>query len=88
MRVHPARGRSAATACLAVAVATSPVLAQPAPTPIDMPISAAGEGISQTTAGPVRGIQAITADSATRTQTPLQQLPQSVQVVTRALIDQ
>lgn len=88
MRVHPARGRPAATACLAVAMATSPALAQQAPPPIEMPISAAGEGISQTTAGPVRGIQALTADSATRTQTPLQQLPQSVQVVTRALIDQ
>lgn len=40
----------------------------------------------QTTAGPVDGYKAETADSATRTRTPLRQLPQSVSVVPQSVI--
>ncbi|MGE3247804.1 MAG: TonB-dependent siderophore receptor [Beijerinckiaceae bacterium] len=40
-----------------------------------------------TTAGPVRGYQALTARSATRTDTPIKAIPQSIQVVPRKLIE-
>lgn len=52
------------------------------PTPTDAP------SIVSTTAGPVQGIRALTASSATRTSIPVEQIPQSIQVVPRALIDQ
>ena len=47
----------------------------------------AGDGTQDTTAGPVKGYQALTATSSTKTATPLETLPQSVQVVPRSLID-
>lgn len=47
-----------------------------------------GVPIETTTAGPVQGIRALTASSSTRTNTPIEQVPQSIQVVTRELIDQ
>jgi iron complex outermembrane receptor protein len=45
-----------------------------------------GPPIQNTTAGPVRGYQALTA-RATRLDTPIQQLPISVQVIPRKVID-
>jgi iron complex outermembrane receptor protein len=46
----------------------------------------AGPAIGETTAGPVRGYQALTARPA-RLDTPIKQLPMSVQVIPRKLID-
>lgn len=46
-----------------------------------------GVPVERTTAGPVQGYRALTSTSATRTQTPLQETPASVQVITRKLID-
>ena len=41
-----------------------------------------------TTAGPVQGIRALSASASTRTDTPIERLPQSIQVIPRQLIDQ
>jgi iron complex outermembrane recepter protein len=43
--------------------------------------------VTMTTAGPVRGYQALTATTATRTATPIEQIPQSIDVVPRSVID-
>lgn len=48
--------------------------------------SATGPAVQNTTAGPVRGYQALTARAA-RLDTPIQQLPMSVQVIPRKVID-
>jgi len=45
-----------------------------------------GPPVEQTTAGPVKGYQALTGTSATRTETPLEQIPQSINVITRSLM--
>ncbi|QCK88050.1 TonB-dependent siderophore receptor [Phreatobacter aquaticus] len=47
-----------------------------------------GAGTERTTAGPVQGIRATTSQSATKTQTPIEQVPISIQVIPRQLIDQ
>lgn len=47
----------------------------------------ADPAITETTAGPVDGYRALTATSATRTATPIGELPQSIQVITQSLID-
>jgi iron complex outermembrane receptor protein len=47
----------------------------------------AGPAVTATTAGPVRGYEALTATTATRTATPIERIPQSVAVVPRAVID-
>lgn len=62
---------------------------QPAAIELDT-ITVQGQGgrVTDTTAGPVQGIRALTAGSATRTDTPIEQLPQSIQVVPRQLLDQ
>jgi iron complex outermembrane receptor protein len=43
--------------------------------------------LQQTTAGPVDGYRALTSTSASKTETPLRELPQSVNVVPRKVID-
>lgn len=43
-------------------------------------------GTTMTTAGPVNGYQALSAISATKTATPIEVLPQSIQVLPRSLI--
>lgn len=60
----------------------------PSTTEAPSSLSSAQDGppIEQTTAGPVRGYQALTT-RATRFQTPIQELPMSVQVIPRKLID-
>lgn len=45
-----------------------------------------GEG-EETSAGPVDGLRALTADTATGTRTPLKEVPQSITVVPRSVID-
>ncbi len=49
--------------------------------------SPVGPPVEQTTAGPVQGYRALTAESATRTNTPINEIPQSIQVIPRSLID-
>lgn len=44
-------------------------------------------GTTLTTAGPVNGYQALSAMSSTKTATPIEQIPQSIQVVPRKVID-
>lgn len=44
-------------------------------------------GTTLTTAGPVDGYRALTAISATKTATPIDDLPQSIQVIPRSVID-
>jgi iron complex outermembrane receptor protein len=48
---------------------------------------AASATVQQTTAGPVDGYRALTAASATKTDTPIEQIPQSIQVVPRSVIE-
>ncbi|MCX7380430.1 MAG: TonB-dependent siderophore receptor [Alphaproteobacteria bacterium] len=50
-------------------------------------MTAPRDGVRQTTAGPVRGYQALTSQSATKVETPLEEIPQSIQVVPRRVID-
>lgn len=49
--------------------------------------NAAGPPVQETTAGPVQGFRALTAASATRTDTPIEEIPQSIVVIPRSLID-
>lgn len=55
--------------------------APPAPVAVNQP------PVIQTTAGAVQGIRALSAVSATRTDTPIEQIPQSIQVIPRQLIN-
>lgn len=50
-------------------------------------VQVTGKKVEETTAGEVDGYQALTADSATKTRTPLQKIPQSVQVVPKKLME-
>lgn len=43
--------------------------------------------VEKTTAGPVRGYQALTSSSVTRTDTPIEQVPQSIVVLPRRVIE-
>lgn len=63
---------------------------QQAARPAPRPVAAApvvDSGIQATTAGPVRGYQAYTSVSATRTDLPIQNTPQSVVVLPRKVLD-
>jgi iron complex outermembrane recepter protein len=46
-----------------------------------------GPPVEWTTAGPVSGYRALTAVTATKTDTPIEQIPQSIQVIPRSVID-
>ncbi len=46
-----------------------------------------GPPVTQTTAGPVSGYRALTSQSATKTDTPIEQIPQSVAVIPRTVIE-
>lgn len=46
-----------------------------------------GPSPTATTAGPVSGYRALTAISATRTDTPIERIPQTIQVIPRSVID-
>ena len=45
------------------------------------------DGVTRTTAGAVKGYRALTAKSATQTETPLRQIPQSIAIVPRSVLD-
>ncbi len=72
---------------------TSPAavaLAAPAPPAPMLPqgvVLQGGPPVTQTTAGPVSGYRALTSVSATKTGTPIEQIPQSVAVLPRTVID-
>lgn len=76
---------------LAVSTAlTTPVFAQEQADTILKPIiieAIGGEGITETTAGNVQGYRALTAASATKTVTPIERIPQNIQVIPRKLLD-
>lgn len=44
-------------------------------------------GTTLTTAGPVQGYRALSAMSSTKTATPIEQIPQSIQVIPRSVLD-
>ncbi len=46
-----------------------------------------GPPVTQTTAGPVSGYRALTSISATKTDTPIERIPQAIAVVPRAVLD-
>jgi len=46
-----------------------------------------GPPVEQTTAGPVSGYRALTSISATKTETPIERVPQAVAVIPRAVIE-
>lgn len=54
---------------------------------LDLPDLDLPPGTTLTTAGPVYGYQALSAMSSTKTATPIEQIPQSIQVVPRSVID-
>ena len=56
------------------------------PSPTIAPANS-GPPVEQTTAGPVSGYRALTSTSATRTDTPIERIPQAVAVIPRAVID-
>lgn len=56
------------------------------PTELDE-IVVEGAGVTSTSAGPVDGYRALTADTATQTRTPLEEIPQSIVVIPRTVID-
>src|SRR5437879_3102145 len=46
-----------------------------------------GPAVTQTTAGPVSGYRALTSTSATKTDTPIERIPQAIALIPRAVID-
>jgi len=91
--VYPKRKRIAkpkpTKPVLVVTPATSAPTTRRANVPA-LPDSAAlngGPPVTQTTAGPVSGYRALTSVSATRTDTPIERIPQAVAVVPRAVLD-
>ncbi|MEM6422654.1 MAG: TonB-dependent receptor plug domain-containing protein, partial [Pseudomonadota bacterium] len=79
----------AALGALAVTVAsashTQPALAQS--NPIEMDEIVVEGDVTDTPAGPVEGWRATTADGPTRTRTPIEEIPQSIQVIPRQVIE-
>jgi iron complex outermembrane receptor protein len=62
----------------------------PAPATRSLPegiVLRGGPPVEWTTAGPVSGYRALTAVTATKTDTPIEQIPQSIQVIPRSVID-
>jgi len=54
---------------------------------LDVPGLSLPPGTTITTAGPVDGYRALTAFSSTKTATPIEQIPQSIQVIPRKVIE-
>ena len=53
---------------------------------LDLPGLKLPPGTAETTAGPVDGYRALSAFSATKTATPIEQIPQSIQVIPKSVI--
>lgn len=54
---------------------------------LDLPDMELPPGTTLTTAGPVYGYQALSAMSSTKTATPIEQIPQAIQVIPKAVLD-
>jgi iron complex outermembrane receptor protein len=70
--------------------AAPPTAAPPAPPADALPagvVLRGGPPVTPTTAGPVSGYRALTSVSATKTNTPIERIPQAVAVIPRAVID-
>ena len=78
----PSRARKPAAAPLATPLPAAPAVSLPAGV-----VLRGGPPVTQTTAGPVAGYRALTSVSATGTATPIEQIPQSVTVIPRAVIE-
>lgn len=50
-------------------------------------VEGGADGATETTAGPVKGYRALTAASATKTDTPVERIPQNIQVIPRKVLD-
>ena len=66
---------------------TAPPTTAPAQVLPDGAIVRGGPPVGETTAGPISGYRALTSVSATKTATPIEQIPQAVAVIPRAVID-
>ena len=84
----------ALSACLLPSAAIDPAVAQDAAEPalqvdrlIMPPVEVTAPAVTPTPAGPVDGYRALTAVTGTRTETPIEQIPQSIQVIPRSLIE-
>lgn len=82
----PRRSQAAArtTARRTAPPQTAPSAAPPLPAGVTINPSIP---VAQTTAGPVQGYRALTATSATRTDTALERIPQNIVVIPRSVID-
>lgn len=69
------------------ATAGAQTAAQPDSAVIEVNVDAPRDGVTKTSAGPVRGWQALTSASATKIETPLLNLPQAVTVLPRQAIE-
>ncbi|TQV77860.1 TonB-dependent siderophore receptor [Denitrobaculum tricleocarpae] len=86
---YHAMARGAVASAALAAFSAAPALAQNENTPVELdPVVVEEVGPGETPAGPVEGWRAPTADGPTRTRTPLWQIPQSVQVLPRQLIEE
>jgi iron complex outermembrane recepter protein len=65
--------------------AAAPIARAPAPAADAIP--PIGPPVTATTAGPVSGYRALTAVTGTKTPTPIEQIPQTVVVLPRSVID-
>ncbi len=72
---------------LVVTPATSTTRRANVPAPPDGVVLNGGSPVTQTTAGPVSGYRALTSVSATKTDTPIERIPQAIAVVPRAVLD-
>lgn len=86
-RAAPARAqRPAQRSRRAVAPRPAPAPQQARPATAAEPL-VGGRPVETTTAGPVRGYQALTSRGLTRTDTPIERVPQSMVVLPRRVID-
>ncbi|MCZ8321030.1 MAG: TonB-dependent siderophore receptor [Novosphingobium sp.] len=82
------RSLLAGVAACALALTANRASGQEATPLPQIDIEGARRGTTPTTAGPVDGIRAVTSTSATKTETPIEQIPNSIQVISRQLIEQ
>ncbi len=89
----PTQIRSRAASILAIGLVQAAALGAAAQQPGGPAVTTppvevtAPTGVDETTAGPVRGYRALTTRSATKTETPVERVPQAVIVIPRKVID-
>jgi iron complex outermembrane receptor protein len=82
------RSLLAGVAACALALTANRASGQEATPLPQIDIEGARRGVTPTTAGPVDGIRALTTAGATKTDTPIERVPNSIQVLPRQLLDQ